>query len=193
MNPRSTRSLFAAFVLGVFVSGCSKEAATAAENPAPAAEAAGPTQDPCALVSDALVRKSFAGAKAGTRDHSLDKYDIATCTWDTPTNTLVAQIFTAKGSAEDEARSRALGVIDPVKQGAGDGFRYEAVAGVGDAATIVAEAGDPPKGIFNDVAVIAVRKGERMAVLFSRSLIDSDRAATVAALTALGKSAANRL
>jgi hypothetical protein len=194
MNPRSTRTLFAAFALGAFISGCSKDAAIAAESAAPpAAQAAGPTQDPCALISAAQVGKVFAGAKSGKRDNSLDKYGITTCAWDTPTNTLVAQIFAAKGSAEDEVRSRASGVIDPLKRGAGDKFRYEAVAGIGDAATLVAEAGDPPQGIFNDVAVIAVRKGDRMAVLFSRSLIDGDRAATIAALQGLGKTAAGRL
>jgi hypothetical protein len=41
-------------------------------------------------------------------DIELSGYQIATCTWDTPTNTFAVQIFTAKGTVEDELR-RASG------------------------------------------------------------------------------------
>ena len=194
MHSRFNRALIVALACCCGLAACSKENALAADAPMPAnAETAGPTNDPCALVTDKEVRKVFAGAKAAKRDHSLDKYDIATCSWDTPTNTFVAQIFKAKGSADDEARSRTSGSVDPVNPGAGKNVRYESVAGVGDAATVVVERGDAAQGILSDVAVIAVRKGDRMAVLFSRSLIDDDRDATVKAMEALARSAAGRL
>lgn len=191
MTARSNRALIATLACGLWLGACSNENAAAA--PAAATAVSGPTNDPCALTSDAEVRKLFAGAKAGKPDHSVDKYGILTCTWDTPTNMLVAQIFKAEGSAAQEVRSRADGVIDPVKSGAGSKFRYEAVAGVGDDASVLAEAGDPPNGIFNDIAVFGVRKGDRMAVLFAHSLIDGNRETTIKALTNLGKQAAARL
>jgi hypothetical protein len=163
--------------------------APAASSPEPT----GPTGDPCALVSDSSVRKAFADAKPGKRDHRLDKYEIATCMWETPTNGLALQLFKAAGSARDEVRSRASGVLDPVSKSAGDKFRYETVAGVGDEATVLAEAGDQANGIYNDIAVMGIRKGEKMLVLFSPQLIDGDRAATIKALEALGRNAAARM
>jgi hypothetical protein len=194
MCSRRTSALVTTLASGLVLAACSEDRTATAGDARPVSPpASGPTNDPCALTPDSDVRAVFADAKAGKRDHSLDKYDIATCTWDTPTNTFVVQIFKAAGSAHDEVRSRAAGVIDPVKRGAGDKFRYDAVAGVGDEATVLAEAGDPANGIFNDIAVFGVHKGDRMAVLFARSLIDGDRDATVKALEALGRKAVNRL
>ena len=181
------------------LAACSNEQATAtgvaAEKAAvPAvAQTSGPTSDPCALVTDREVRQAFADAKPGKRDGRLDKYDIATCTWDTPANTFVAQIFKAKGSVEDELRSRASGVIDPVKPGAGKDVRYDKLPGVGEDTMITAEKGDAAQGLFNDVVVLVTKRGDHMAVLFAHSLIDDDRAKTIAAMEALGRSAAGRL
>ena len=197
MTARHHRALIATLAAVLWLTACSNDTAVAADAKASAAtsapESSGPTDDPCAFVSNAAVRKSFADAKAGKRDHRLDKYEIATCMWETPTNGLALQLFKAAGSARDEVRSRAAGVLDPVKKGVGDKFRYETVAGVGDEATVLAEAGDPENGIYNDIAVLGVRKGEKMLVLFAPQLIDGDRAATIKALEALGTQAASRL
>ncbi|MET0207563.1 MAG: hypothetical protein ABW220_00905, partial [Burkholderiaceae bacterium] len=196
MTARHHRALIATLAAALWLSACSNDTAVAADSKpgaaASAPEPSGPTGDPCAMVSDSGVRKAFADAKAGKRDHSLDKYDIATCTWDTPTNMVVLQLFKAAGSAHDEVRSRADGVIDPVKPGAGKNFRYETVASLGDEATVIAESGDQANGIFNDLAVLGIRKGEKMVVIFAHSLIDGDRAKTIQALEALGKKAASR-
>jgi len=196
MNYRLSLALAATFAGGLLLTACSKERAAAAEpasKPEPMAAASVPTDSPCALTSDAEVRQSFAGAKDGKRDHSLDQYRIATCTWDTPTNTFVVQIFKAKGTVEDELRSRASGAIDPVKPGAGKSVRYEKVAGVAEDTMVSAEQADTAQGLFSDIAVLVIKRGDRMAVLFARSLIDGDRAKTLAALEALGRSAAGRL
>jgi hypothetical protein len=195
MTARIHRALIATLACGLWLTACSENDANAAAGAKATStpEVVGTPGDPCAILTNSEVRKAFADAKAGKRDHSLDKYEIATCGWDTPTNIVVAQLFKAEGSAEDEVRSRALGVIDPLKQHAGDKFRYEKVAGAGDESTVIAESGDQANGIFNDIAVIAVRKGEQMVVIFNHSLIDGDRDATLKALTALGKSAAARL
>jgi hypothetical protein len=172
-----------ALTSGYWLSGCSAETAAAS----------GPTDDPCALVSTGEVRKLFPGAAAGVRDHILDKYGIAGCTWDSPSNTVAAQIFQAKGSAEDEARGRMMGSVDPFKAGAGAKIQYVKLAGLGDEATAVVEPADAGQGLLSDTAVIAIRHGTRMAVLSARLLIDGNRAATIKALEDLGRSAASRL
>jgi hypothetical protein len=198
MNSSLRPAVFASLLCGCLLSACAPQnpasSTTAATNDTTTtpAESTGPTDDPCALTTDAEVRKAFPDAKSGVRDHSLDKYEIATCTWDSSTNTFVVQIFKAKGSAHDEVRSRMSGSLDPIKPGAGANIKYDPIAGLGDEATVVAEKADEPQGIFADTAVLAIRRGDRMAVLFSRSLIE-DRATTVKALEALGRSAAPRL
>ncbi|HEY6124939.1 MAG TPA: hypothetical protein VIV63_09815 [Steroidobacteraceae bacterium] len=189
MKTSPVRPVLTAVWCGICLAACSKPEAASS----PTATTQGPTSDPCALTSDNEVRKVFADAKAGVRDHSLDKYDIATCTWDTPANTFVVQLFTAHGSAEDEVRSRISGSVDPVKPGAGANIRYDSLAGIGDSAVVAAEKADDQQGILADAAVLGIRRGERMVVLFSRSLIDGDRAATVKGLEALGRDAATRL
>jgi len=196
MNSRLNRALIATLVSCAVLVACSRQEAAATGAPAAPASAAaanGPTDDPCALVTDHEVRKVFADASAGKRDHSLDKYQIATCTWDTPTNTFVVQIFKAKGTVEDELRSRVSGAIDPFKPGAGKSVRYEKFAGVGEETMASAEKGDAAQGVFNDIAVLVTKRGDRMAVLSARSLVDDDRAKTLEAMKALGGSAAARL
>jgi hypothetical protein len=172
--------------------GCSPQDAASAAAPASAAIAA-PTDDPCALVTDAEVRKSFPGAKSGKRDHSLDQYKIATCKWEATASTVVVQTYALKDSVENELRGRMLGSIDPLKPGAGAKVQYDTIAGLGDEAKVVVEKADAEQGILGDVAVLGMRRGERLAVLFTSALVDGDRAATVKALEALGRSAAPRL
>ena len=72
--------------------------------------AAGPTDDPCALVSKSQVREAFPGAESGKRDHSTDQYGIASCKWELPTSTLAAQTFKSTNSASDELRGRMAGL-----------------------------------------------------------------------------------
>ncbi|MEO8062898.1 MAG: hypothetical protein ABI821_09125 [Pseudomonadota bacterium] len=184
-------ALFAAATL----SGCSqqKSADVTADAPAPAAASAGPTDDPCQLVSDGEMKQSFAGAGPGKRNHSVDQYGIATCSWDSPTNTIVVQIFAAKGSAADEVRSRMDGYVDPINPGARAQVQYVTIAGLGDEATVSAVKADAAKGILSDGAVLGVRHGKRMAILFAQNLVDGDTAVTIKALQQLGENAAARL
>lgn len=196
MNIRLNRVLTATLAGCCVLAACARQEAAATGTPAapaPTATASGPTDDPCALVTDRQVRAAFADAKPGKRDHRLDKYQIATCTWDTPTNTFVVQIFTAKGTVEDELRSRASGFIDPMKPGAGKNVRYEKLAGVGEETMLTAEKGDAAQGVFNDIAVLVTKRGERMAVLLAQSLIEGERDKTMKSLGELGREAAGRL
>ncbi|MEO8017395.1 MAG: hypothetical protein ABI769_06255 [Pseudomonadota bacterium] len=187
-------SLFAyATLLSVFgLYGCSQQQSASAAA-ATAATAASPTDDPCALVTDTEVRQQFPDAASGQRGHSLDQYGIATCTWNSSANTLIVQIFKAKGSVEDELRSRMSGNLDPLTPGAGAQVQYKPIGGVSDQAMLVVEKADAKRGILADTAVLVARRGERMAVLFTGALIDGERAPTAKALEALGRSAAGRL
>jgi hypothetical protein len=185
----SLHPLFAALLCGVVLSGCSKpESATASS-----AEVAGPTDDPCALVTDGEVRNAFPGAKAGKRDHSLDQHNIATCTWEATAAMVVVQLYDSKDSVENELRGRMLGSLDPLNPAARDKVRYDAMTALGNEAMVVVEKADPQQGILGDVAVLGMRRGENLAIIFTSTFVDGDRAATIEALKKLGASAAPRL
>ena len=185
-----TRVLLGTVLCGLWLAGCSRQDAAAAQ---PSAGAASPTDDPCALVIDGEVSKALKDDASNKRDHSLDKYNIATCVWDTSENRLMVQLFKAKGSAAHELRSRMSGNVDPMKPGAGASVRYEKVAGAGEDTMLAVEKADEQKGILADTAVLVSRHGDRMAVLFTSAFVEGERAATVDALEKLGRSAAPRL
>jgi hypothetical protein len=153
------------------------------------------TNDPCALLIDDEVSKSFPGAAPGKRNHSLDAHGILTCMWDTPTDRFVVQVFDAKsGSVEEELRSRMSGSIDPTKPGAGAQVRYETIGGIGDEAMLVLEKADPNSGILADTAVMVTQRGGRRAVLFTgSSLAAADRAGALKTFETLGRHVADRL
>ena len=58
---------------------------------------------------------------------------------------------------------------------------------------MIAVKADQAQGVLADSAMLGIRRGDRMAVLFTRTLVDGDAAATKKALEALGRSAAPRL
>ena len=58
---------------------------------------------------------------------------------------------------------------------------------------MVAVKADQASGILADSAMLGIRRGERMTILFTSALVDGDVAATKKALEALGRSAAPRL
>jgi hypothetical protein len=154
-----------------------------------------PTGDPCALLIDDEVSKAFPGAASGQRNHSLDDHGILTCSWETPTDRFVVQVFEAKsGSVADEVRGRMSGSIDPTMAGANGRVRYEAIGGIGDDAMLVLEKADPKRGILADTAVLVTQRGDRRAVLFTgSSLAGADRASARATFETLGRHVAGRL
>lgn len=191
------RPVFLATLMGgVVLSACSKPAAEALATEPPAAAASGASAqsgDPCSLVTDGEVRKSFAGAKSGERDHSLDQYGIASCKWEATASTLIVQIYGVKGTLENELRGRMLGSLDPLQPAARDKVRYDVIAALSDEAMVVVEKGDPPAGVLADVAVLGMRHEEKFAIIFNSTLVEGDRAATIKALETLARSAAPRL
>jgi hypothetical protein len=189
-NSILSRFVLATLLCGLWLAGCSRQDAAAAQTSATAASS---TDDPCTLVIDGEVSKALKDDASSKRDHSLDKYNIATCVWDTSENRLMVQLFKAKGSVEGELRSRMSGNLDPMKPGAGDNVRYQKVAGAGEDTMLAVEKADEQKGILADTAVLVSLHGDRMAVLFTSALVGGERAATIEALEKLGRSAAPRL
>jgi hypothetical protein len=86
-----------------------------------------------------------------------------------------------------------LGFLDPLQPGLRDKIQYDTVAGLADEAVTVAVKADQAQGILADAAMLGIRKGDRMVVLFTSTLIDGDVAATTRALEQLGRNAAARL
>jgi hypothetical protein len=158
-------------------------------------EAATPAAGPCALLAQSEVKAVFAGAGPGQRDTSRQNYGIDACQWPTQQGPFIAQLWKSEeASALNEARSLMLGFLDPMKSVADANVRYEAVAGVGQQAVAVVETKDAQRGITYDVALLVALKGDQTLVLLAPpDLARRDRAAALASLKSLAKSAASRL
>jgi hypothetical protein len=206
---RSTRRLpaVAAGLIGLALAACSSPSPPSPASDAQALHdatvAAGAAQDPatpadpnsvCRLLTDAEVRAVFPSAHAGEPERTREKYGISACLWSGDFGRVGLQTWNAKGrSADDEARGMVSGFIDPLSSSAADQVRYETLAGVGDQAVAVVEKQDATRGILNDVAMLTVRKDDRIIMLIGDDLAQRDRAQALAALTSLGAAAADRL
>lgn len=184
MNHSLRSAVFAALLCGSVLTACFKPST-------PATAASG--DDPCAIVSKSDVSKVFPGAESGKPDHSMDQYGMASCTWELPTNTLAVQTFKSTNSTGEELRGRMLGFLDPLQPGLREKIQYDTIAGLGDEAVVTAVKADAAQGVLSDSAMLGIRKGDRMVVLFTRALVEGDAAATKKALEVLGKKAASRL
>ena len=193
MTASLRRAIFAALYCGISLAACSKPEGAAAAADSASISTTASSDDPCTLVSESEVRAAFAGAKPAKRDHSLDKYDIASCTWELPTNTLAVQTFKSTNTAGEELRGRMLGFLDPLQPKLRESIQYDPIAGLGDEAVVVAVKADQANGILADTAMLGIRKADRMAVIFTSTLVDGDVAASKTALRALAGKAAARL
>jgi len=189
----SIRSLLTALLSAAALAACSKPDASATEVAAAVPSVVAVSDDPCAIVSKSEVREAFPGAESGKPNHSMDQYGMASCTWELPASTLAVQIFKSTNTAGEELRGRMLGVLDPLKPGLRDSIQYDTIAGLGDESVTAAVKADQAQGILADSAMLGIRKGDRMAVLFTSTLVDGDVAASRKALEALGRHAAARL
>jgi hypothetical protein len=144
----------------------------------------------------AEVKRALPDAARAERDTSLDKYDIATCMWhgSKSSRLLMLQTWDGQGStAEAELQSRLLGFRDPMRVVAGEKFQTEMLDGVGNAASVAVERADAQRGILANFALLVVRQGDRMILIEAQGLAGGDRAAAVAVLESLGRSAAGRV
>jgi hypothetical protein len=167
-------------------------AAQAAKPSAAAPATAG--DGPCALLTNGEVQRVFAGAKPGQLDRSLEKHGILRCVW----NHAAAPVGIVDGTetpdpVDVEARTWALGFLDPLRRDADSHVRYETLAGVGDQAIAVVERTDPKKGFVADSAFLVVRRGNRQVTFMAMDLARRERPAALAVLQDLGKAIAKRL
>jgi len=161
-------------------------AATAAVRPA--------GDDPCRLLTDAEVRRSFPGARAGQPETSREKYGIRACVWQTERGSFALQRWTAKaGTVDNEIRGLSLGFVDPLNPAARQAVRFEPLSGIGEQAMAVVETRDDARGILTDVAMLVTQRGDQLIELHSQDLARGDRAAALQTLSALARSAASRL
>jgi hypothetical protein len=195
MNDSLRSAVLAAILCAASLAACSKSEAPATDATSASglpSTAASP-DDPCSIVSKGEVREAFPGAESGERDHSMDQYGMASCKWELPANTLAVQLFKSTNTAGEELRGRMLGFLDPLQPGLREKIQYDTIAGLGDEAVAVAVKADQAQGILADTAMLGIRKGDRMAVLFTRTLVGGDVAATAKALESLGRKAVSRL
>lgn len=140
-------------------------------SPAPASAiagaASGETADsPCRLLTDAEVRSVLPGAASGTRNTESLQYGLDRCAWEARTGRMGLEVSKVEPAAfENELRAELQGAVDPRIQGALGRIAFVTVPGIGDQAIAVREKGDAQRGILTDVALIAVQRGHRMAVL----------------------------
>jgi len=193
MNASLRSAVFTALMTAAALCACSKPDASASEVAAASPSVAAVADDPCAIVSKDEVRAAFPGAESGKRNHTMDQYGMASCTWELPTSTLAVQIFKSAHTVDDEVRGRMSGFLDPMQPGLREKVQYDTIAGLGDEAVAVAVKADQANGILADSAMLGIRRGERTAVLFTSTLIDGDADGTKKALQALGRKAVARL
>ncbi|MEO7007911.1 MAG: hypothetical protein ABI156_02075, partial [Caldimonas sp.] len=206
---RVGRVVAACAVCGVLTIGCSPgEKTTAAGAPvtpvatttavsttAAAPRVAAKTGDGlCRLLADAEVRRVFPEAKAGVPERTREQYGIRACVWDMPHGPFVLQQWDAKGgTADNEIRGLATGMLDPVNPKARNAVRFETVAGVGEQAMAMVERKDDARGILTDAAILVSRSGGHFLELHSVDLARGERAVALQALGNLGRAAVGRL
>lgn len=154
---------------------------------APSKDAPG---DACKLLTDAEVRRVFADARPGKRETQLEQYGVASCTWDHRGGRFAVQAMKGSAKIDSEIRSRADGLLDPLKRRGKDPMRYVAVKDVGDAALAFVEPADEKRGILHGGAVLITKRGDKQIILMSDQLQDRERDAALKALEELGRAAA---
>lgn len=189
MSTQSSRrptiaSLSALVTLMLAITGCQQSAESAGA----------PATGPCSLLKQGEVTAVFAGAKAGKADTSREEYGITACIWETAQSSFVAQYWqAADASAQDEASGLMLGVMDPLKPAARNSIQYETFAGIGDQAIAAVEKKDEQRGVLSDMAMLVVKRGDKVLVLIAPELARMERANALAALQSLGQSSVSRL
>ena len=187
-------SMVAISVVAALAAGCSETRAGAATQAAQAATPAVVGEGPCALLTNAEVQRAFAGAQPGQLDRSLEQQGILRCVWNHPAGPIgIVDGTEAPDPVDVEARSWALGFLDPLRRDADRHVRYETLAGVGDQAIAVIERADPGKGFVANSAFLVVRRGSRQVTLMAMDLARRERPAALAVLQELGTTVAKRL
>jgi hypothetical protein len=206
---RGTRTLLSLGLTCVALVACNAPSSDAPSMPVPDAQAvheatvaAGSARDPvasadpnsvCRLLSNAQVQEVFPSAHAGEPERTRQKYGISACIWSGDFGRLALQTWQAKGrTADAEASDMVSGFIDPLSSAAAGNIRYESIADIGEQAVAVVEKQDSQRGILTDVAMLVVRKDDRIIMLLCDDLAQRDRVEALAVLKSLGAAASNR-
>ncbi|HET7161828.1 MAG TPA: hypothetical protein VFI32_04075 [Rhodanobacteraceae bacterium] len=201
----ATRCAFVAILFAGCLSACSKSggdtpaAASApvsvAVQPSVAASApTGPVDNACNLLTDAEVRAVYPNATAGKRNTESLQYGLDRCAWNTPAGQIGVEVSKVEAAAfPKELRAELQGAVDPRVQGALDGIKFHAVDGIGDHAIAVLEKGDAKRGIYTDIALLAIQRGHRMAVLMVHERASDAPLPSLDTLQNLGRRLALRL
>ena len=194
------RCVFAAAMLAACASACSRPgqdaAANAAATAAPTASNApvAPADNACDLLTDAEVRQVFPKAASGKRNTESLQYGLDRCAWKTPTGQIGVEVSREEANTfAKDLRAELQGAVDPRVQGALDRLRFQPVDGIGDHAIAVLEKGDAKLGIYADVALLAIQRNHRMAVLMVHGGSLDVPAKTLDNLQRLGRPLAARL
>lgn len=143
-----------------------RSTASGSANPAPGAASKEAADSPCRLLTDAEVRSVLPEAGSGRRNTESLQYGLDRCAWDARTGQIGIEVSKVEAAAfENELRAELQGFVDPRIQGALGRIAFVSVPGIGDHAIAVREKEDAQRGILTDVALIAVQRGHRMAVL----------------------------
>jgi hypothetical protein len=161
---------------------------------APAVASTGPVDNPCALLTDAEMRGVFPKAESGKRNTESLQYGLDRCAWATPSGRIGVEVSKVEAAAfEEELRGELQDAVDPRVRGALDRIRFQPVPDIGDHAIAVLEKADAERGIYADIALLAVQRGHRMAVLMIHDANPDAPLPTLDTLRGLGRPLATRL
>lgn len=154
----------------------------------------GPVDNACNLLTDAEVRAVYPDASAGKRNTESLQYGLDRCAWETSTAQVGVEVSKVEANAfEGELRAELQGAVDPRIQGALDRIKFHPVDGIGDHAIAVLEKGDANRGTYTDIALLAIQRNHRMAVLMVHERSSDAPLPSLDSLRALGSRLAPRL
>lgn len=164
----------------------------ASESPAHAASTA-PTDNACDLITDAEIRRVFPSAESGKRNTESLEYGLDRCAWKVSNGQIGVEVSKVEAvDFESDLRGELQAAVDPRVDGALQRIQFHAVEGIGDHAIAVLEKADAHNGLYTDIALLAIQRGQRMAVLTVPGTL-SEAPTTLDSLKELGGKLAPRL
>jgi hypothetical protein len=196
------RMLLGGVLVAIMQMGCAKHASgdapSAGQGATAPAEAAPSKDNACGLLTLAEIRRVLPEASRAVRNDNLASQGIAACSWygsgKAPVlDVSVWDVSGADDTPEENARTLAMGLADPLRAGAQEKVRIQKVAGVGEDAAAVVEKADDAQGILSTGALLSLQKNGRIATVASSDIAVNERSKALDQLATLGKAIAARL
>ena len=125
-----------------------------------------PADNACGLLTDAQIRQIFPSAESGKRNTESLEYGLDRCAWKISNGQVGIEVSKVEADRfEYDLRAELQGAVDLRVDGALQRIRFHAVEGIGDHAIAVMEKADAHNGRYTDIALLAIQRGQRMAVL----------------------------